>query len=344
VVRYSGGEHGGPIEPVQILPEGLSLAEYDISFAAGAAALRVEHRQDGPVRCRAEPAAQKQVFSDTPVELYTQEVDPETHNIVQVYFSDLRDEVAVDVLNLTGTTTSLQDPECCSFPADAMGAALNYQIIVRDGAVLAVLYQEGDEVRPSPFVEHKLPAAGAFVTLPDGSLGKLGSLPRGLVVAREPRDLPDNQPQFPAQAELRHKGKHPAELPGMVDLQVLQKGGVVQWPPLECSVPVCAITAADSRRLSEWYSQWDGYVRERAEAANVLAEKIEALLKNGTQPGPDGSTRSAKEVVSELTEKYGQLEEQQRELTDIDAIGLDGERLATLQKGIQRFAALARFG
>jgi len=263
---------------------------------------------------------------------------------VQVYFSDLRDEVAVDVLNLTGTTTSLQDPECCSFPADAMGAALNYKIIVRDGAVLAVLYQEGDEVRPSPFVEHKLPAAGAFVTLPDGSLGKLGSLPRGLVVAREPRDLPDNQPQFPAQAELRHKGKHPAELPGMVDLQVLQKGGVVQWPPLECSVPVCAITAADSRRLSEWYSQWDGYVRERAEAANVLAEKIEALLKNGTQPGPDGSTRSAKEVVSELTEKYGQLEEQQRELTDIDAIGLDGERLATLQKGIQRFAALARFG
>ena len=57
VVRYAGGDNGGPIEPVQILPEGLSLAEYEISFAAGAAALRVEHRQDGPVKCRAEPAA-----------------------------------------------------------------------------------------------------------------------------------------------------------------------------------------------------------------------------------------------------------------------------------------------
>ena len=99
-MRYAGGEHGGPVEPVQILPEGISLAEYDISFAAGAAALRVEHRTDGPVRCRAEPAAQKQVFASSPVELYTQEVDPETHNIVQVYFSDLRDQVAPHVPSL----------------------------------------------------------------------------------------------------------------------------------------------------------------------------------------------------------------------------------------------------
>jgi len=44
---------------VQILPKGTSLAEYDISFAADAAALRVEHRTNGPVRCRAEPAALK---------------------------------------------------------------------------------------------------------------------------------------------------------------------------------------------------------------------------------------------------------------------------------------------
>jgi len=80
---------------------------------------------------------------------------------------------------------------------------------------------------------------------------------------------------------------------------------------------------------------------ERVEAAQTLAEQIEALLKSGSQPA-DG--RSAKEIVSELTEKYGRLEEQQHELTEFDAIGLDEERLVTLQKGIQRFAALARFG
>ncbi|KOO33972.1 hypothetical protein Ctob_012422 [Chrysochromulina tobinii] len=301
VVRYAGGEHGGPIEPVQILPEGLSLAEYDISFAAGAAALRVEHRLDGPVRCRAEPAAQKQVFSETPVELYTQEVDADTHNIVQVYFSDLRDEVAVDVLNLTGTDTSLDDEECCAFPPDATGAALNYKIIVRDGSVVAVLYQEGDDVRTSPFIEHKLPSAGAFVTLADGSLGKLGPLPRGLIVTRAPTELPENAPLWPPMRGLRPKGKHPAELPGMIDLQVLQTHGQVAWPPTECSVPVCAITPAESSRLP-------------------------------------------KEIVSTLTEMYGSLEERQREMADLELEGISEERLQALQRGIQRFAALARFG
>ena len=51
---------------------------------------------------------------------------------------------------------------------------------------------------------------------------------------------------YPCYPGLRHKGKHPAELHGMIDLQVLEKDGGVLWPPLECSVPVCAITAADS--------------------------------------------------------------------------------------------------
>ena len=53
----------------------------------------------------------------------------------------------MDVLNLTGTSTSLHDEDCVSFHADATGAALNYKIIVRDGRVVAVLYQEGGEVR-----------------------------------------------------------------------------------------------------------------------------------------------------------------------------------------------------
>ena len=260
----------------------------------------------------------------------------------QVYFSDLRDEVAVDVLNLTGTATSLEDAECCAFPPDATGAALNYKIIVRDGAVIAVLYQEGDDVHASPFIEHRLPAPGSFVTLPDGSLGKLGTVPRGLIVAREPRDLPEFAPQWPARPGLRHKGKHPAELPGMVDLQILQQSGAVQWPPHECSVPVCALTPADSSRLREWYAQWDSYVSSHSEEAEKLAARIEELLVEGGKPISGGA--SAKEVVSELTETYSRLEDQQRQLTDFEAPGLGEERLQTLQRGIQRFAALARFG
>ena len=92
---------------------------------------------------------------------------------------------------------------------DATGAALNYKIIVRDGGVIAVLYQEDGAIRPSPFVEHRLPPAGSFVVLPDGSLGKLGALPRGLVVAREPRDLPEHAPMWPCLPGLRRRYRDP---------------------------------------------------------------------------------------------------------------------------------------
>ena len=66
---------------------------------------------------------------------------------MQVYFSDLRDEVSMDVLNITGTGAELHGPECYAFPEDATGAALNYKIIVCDAAVAAVMYQEGDDVQ-----------------------------------------------------------------------------------------------------------------------------------------------------------------------------------------------------
>ena len=337
LVRYSGGENGAPIEPVEILPHGLSLADYEISFAAGAAALRVDHRLDGPVKCRAEPAAQKQVFSDTPVELYTQAVDEETHNIVQLYFSDLRDEVAVDVLNLTGTDVSLEDAECITFDADATGAALNYKIIVRDGRVVAVLYQEGGEVRHSPFIEHALPPPGSFVTLADGSLGILQALPRGLVVARTPRELPELPSQWAPRAGLRRKGKHPAELPGMVDVKVVQSRGQVAWPQDECAAPVCALSTAEGARLQAWHAQWDAFVGEKTAAAASLADRIDQLLKGG---GGGGGGAAA---VTELTALYGELEESQRELDDLEAPGIGEDRLANLQRGIQRFAACARF-
>ena len=105
------------------------------------------------------------------------------------------------------------------------------------------------QIHSSPFIEHKLPPQGSYVTLPDGSLGKLQALPRGLIVTREARDLPENAPQWPERSGLRPKGKHPAELPGMVDVEIIQQDGAVLWPPHQCCVPVCALTKTDSSRL-----------------------------------------------------------------------------------------------
>ena len=340
VVRYAGGNNGTPYEPVQILPEGLSLADYEISFAAGVSGLRVEHRQDGPVKSLAEPVAHKQVFAETPIELYTQEIDEETHNIVQVYFSDLRDEVAIDVLNLTGTGLTLEDAECIAFPPDATGAALNYKIIVKDGRVVAVLYQEDEQIRSSPFVEHKLPAPGSFVTLEGGHLGVLQALPRGLVVAREPRELPEHAVQNPPMEGLCAKGKHPMELPGMLDLKIVEGNGSVAWPPELVSVPVCAVSKADGKRLQAWHARWDAWVGERRAAAGAQLQKLEQMLDEAQQG--KGSGGPAK--VSELTACYSHLEETHRELIEMDVSIDEEERLSTLQRGIQRYAATARFG
>jgi len=337
VVRYAGGENGAPVEPVQILPEGLSLADYDISFAAGVGAMRVEHTTDGPVRCRADPVARKQVFAETPLELFTQEIDEATHNIVQLYFSDLRDEVAIDVLNLTGSDVGLDDAACCAFEVDATGAQLNYKILVRDAKVIAVLYQEGGAVRSSPFVEHKLPLPGAYVTLPDGGLGVLGQLPRGLVVATEPRDLPEHAPQWGAHPALRAKGKHPAELPGMADVKLVQRDGAVLWPPHECSVPVCALQPAAASRLGSWHATWDAWLEAKAAAAGVQLDSLEMSLAAAATAG------GGPKVAAELSALYSELEEAQRELAEAGAQPLDDVRFTALQRGIQRFAALARF-
>ena len=129
----------------------------------------------------------------------------------------------------------------------------------------------------------------------------------------------------------------------MLDVKLVQQNGAVAWPPVECAVPVCAVRPASASRLQGWHSQWDAWTAARAEAVAALATKLEAMLAEA-QRGEGGA--SAKDRVSELTECYGELEEKTRELQELE-LGLDGvseERLAHLQRGIQRFAALARFG
>jgi len=212
---------------------------------------------------------------------------------------------------------------------------------VRDARVLAVLYQEDEQVRSSPFIEHRLPASGSFVTLPDDSFGILQQMPRGLVVARQPRELPENPSQWAPRVGLRAKGKHPAELPGRIDVKVVQQEGGVVWPPVECAVPVCAVQLASACRLQAWHTQWETWTRARAEAVSELANKMEAVLNEAQQGKGPGSS---KDKLSELTEYYGELEEKQRELQELGLDGVGEERLANLQRGIQRFAALARFG
>ena len=219
----------------------------------------------------AEPAAQKQVFADTPVELYTRR-STRDGTTRAVYFSDLRDEVAVDVLNLTGVDVA-RGRRVRSFPPDATGAALNYKIIVRDGAVIAVLYRGRRRGGVAVVSTGRSPLVRS--SRRPCSLGKLGSLPRGLIVAREPRDLPEHVPQWPSRPGLRHKGKHRPSCPAWWTCRWCSRTALL-GPHQECSVRV----RSHRRRLEPppRVACHMGLVREQARrAADQLAPEIGLL-------------------------------------------------------------------
>ena len=205
VVRYAGGEHGGPIEPVR------SSRRASLSPSTTSPSRRARPRcasstgTMGPCAAAPSPPRRSRSSPSTPVELYTQEIDPETHNIVQVYFSDLRDEVAVDVLNLTGHVDVARGRGVLSFPPDATGAALNYKIIVRDGAVIAVLYQEdgiGAERRSSSTGCPPLVRSSRCPTAASASLARS----RAASSSRASRATsPSNLAMYPCYPGLRHR-------------------------------------------------------------------------------------------------------------------------------------------
>ena len=75
----------------------------------------------------------------------------------------------------------------------------------------------------------------------------------------------------------------------MIDVTVLRQDGRVLWPPEEVSVPVCALSKADSSSLANWHAQWDAFVATRASAAVELARRIDVLLEAGKRIGSGGS-------------------------------------------------------
>ena len=64
---------------------------------------------------------------------------------------------------------------------------------------------------------------------------------------------------------------------------MLQQDGRVAWPQVECSVPVCAVQPASASRLQCWHAQWDLWTKGHTEAVGLLADKMEALLKEAQQ-------------------------------------------------------------
>jgi len=102
--------------------------------------------------------------------------------------------------------------------------------------------------------------------------------------------------------------------------------GAMTWGLMSIRVPQCPSPPTSSSAHAS-----------RAQVAYALVEKMEGMLSEAHGKG------CSKVSVAELSHHYGQLEESNRELEELDVDAVNACRLSALQKGIQRFAALARY-
>ena len=86
------------------------------------------------------------------IEIYSEIIDDVTHNIICILLdNDLRQDIVIDVKNISFTsltlTDILKDSETDFTKKDAAGNKILYRIIVKDKKIIAVLTRFGNEIK-----------------------------------------------------------------------------------------------------------------------------------------------------------------------------------------------------
>jgi hypothetical protein len=337
--------------PVDISPA-LQLKEYKMEWdPAIKQIVKVKHRKDGAILFQAihdQGDGMSFITANTPIELFTQSIDEHTHNIAHLHLDDTRDEVAIDTVNLTGTDKQVDDYK--DFSKDASGRALTYRVCVRDQAVVAVLHTLGNTVKRAHFHERRLPRVGDLVrvlyTKPTESsdvelpamVARLVRVPIGLVVTNvqdddSKVDVKSNNPQFDKETRAcQHK--HPTELHGFVDLEVLMEAGELRNEPRHCSVPVCYVydaTGFDHEYLTE---QQDSILNAKRATLLGKVERLERAL--------DGSDPTESMTLAEMSEMRQSIDSL-RAQPDLQAC-VDPQRIKRIEANIRMAALQKRMG
>merc|ERR1712154_175326 len=157
----------------------------------------VKHRMDGPVLFRAiydDGAGLGLVGSSVnhPIDIYSEIIDDVTHNIICIIFeNDLRDNVVIDVKNISFTEQTLKDiindSEKDFSKEDMAGNKISYRIIVKDKKIIGVLTKFGNKIKEMPYIEHSWLKQGQLVQIPSRNmLGIIKCIPTGLIVTNDP--------------------------------------------------------------------------------------------------------------------------------------------------------------
>ncbi|ETO15391.1 hypothetical protein RFI_21974 [Reticulomyxa filosa] len=213
--------------------DGMQLGDHSLKL--------VSHIMDGPVLFEGKYddgslGLVGTMLTDSPVELFTQVIDEETHNIIMILIDDIRDNIAIEVKNLTHLNhLTLQD--CMNeFNRDALGHKLSYRIVVKDSHVIAILAPLGDEIKQLPFLERHVPPQGSLVKVQNGNrVAIVNNIPTGLIVTNNPKDelsvisckhFQTKELLFPREESILFR-KHVADLHGFIDCEVICQNG--QW-------------------------------------------------------------------------------------------------------------------
>mmetsp|Transcript_17193 Transcript_17193/g.15442 ORF Transcript_17193/g.15442 Transcript_17193/m.15442 type:complete len:702 (+) Transcript_17193:2-2107(+) len=226
--------------PIQFQPKCRDL-EYELEFedktpANNSCLKSVKHRMDGPVLF-------KGIYDDgtglglvgsainQPIEIYTQIIDDVTHNIICIIFeNDLRDNVVIDVQNLSFTEQTLKDvltdSEKDFTKKDAAGNKISYRIIVKDKKIIGVLTKFGNEIKEMPYIEHSWMKEGNLIKIPSrGMLGIIKTIPIGLIVTNDPhKNIEKKSIKYTKNVNSRIFRKHAADLDGFIDIDVVKEG------------------------------------------------------------------------------------------------------------------------
>jgi len=236
------------------------------------------------------------LVGDGPCHIYTQVIDDQTHNIIFFSVPDWRSKVAVEPINISHTSKTVED--FLDLGSENMhGQTLAYRIIVKDEKVVGVLMQD-DGVRKMDFEEHKVPEEGDIVEVTyDGSIGVVKCVPIILVVTnRDSGDDEVTEKKIEYDRKRRPTGRYFDELHGYIDIDIVRIHGHWKKIPVREAQHVTYLKPADPGVIDEYYS----WKTEDACAAvdsfdtqyMSIVEKIEQLFNNAGEEAPDDNTFS----------------------------------------------------
>lgn len=176
IIDFDGEESCCPIE---ITPRGISLQDYNISFHQALQKIQsIQHKDDGKVKFNAVLISEDCGFVyESVIEIFTSELSSHILNILHIHIEDTSDEIPIDVVYILPDQNS---SEYSDFETDLKGVPLRYKILVKNGVIHSVLYNNGSGHKELAFIERRIKENDYF-SLPDDSIAQVIKIPTGLL-------------------------------------------------------------------------------------------------------------------------------------------------------------------